>query len=118
LGKHYSVPHSQSDPESFAVSFVNCVGNTVSFTFADIRISPWESHSNAVASFHFDTGSFARGGSKSSQQTQAVNANISDAVATPGNTLLSALSQYRSRRPPPRSFLTANTKDEKENEYG
>ena len=57
MGKHYSVPHSQSDPESFAVCFVNRVGNTVSVTIADIRISSWEPHSNAVASFNFGTGS-------------------------------------------------------------
>jgi hypothetical protein len=39
LGKHYPFPYSQLDSESFAVSFVNCVGNTVSVTGADVRIS-------------------------------------------------------------------------------
>ena len=39
LGKHYSFPHSQPDPESFAVSFVNCVRNTFSVAVANLRIS-------------------------------------------------------------------------------
>jgi hypothetical protein len=57
VGKHYPVPHSQSDSESFAVCFVNRVGNTVSVTIADIRISSWERHGNAFASFYFGTAS-------------------------------------------------------------
>jgi len=32
-------PHSQPDAESFAVSFVNCVGNTFSVAVANLRIS-------------------------------------------------------------------------------
>jgi len=39
LGKYYPFPHSQHDSEYFAVSFVNCVGNTVSVTVANLRIS-------------------------------------------------------------------------------
>ena len=39
LAKHYPFPDSQPDPESFAVSFVNCIGNTFSVAVADVRIS-------------------------------------------------------------------------------
>ena len=39
LGKRYSFAHAQPDPESFAVSFVNCVGNTFSISVANLRIS-------------------------------------------------------------------------------
>jgi hypothetical protein len=47
MGKYYPFTHSQSDPKSFAVSerdaisFANYVGNTVSFTVADFRVSPF-----------------------------------------------------------------------------
>jgi len=71
LGKHYSFP----DSESFAVSFVNCVGNAVSVTRADVRISRFQRR-DAHA------GQFTQSISKSSQQAEAVNANIRDAVAT------------------------------------
>src|SRR6266576_2514909 len=50
LGKHYRFPHSQSDSECFAVSFVNC-----------------------VRCFDARAGAFTRGIPKSSQQTEAVN---------------------------------------------
>jgi hypothetical protein len=85
LGKHYSVPHSQSDPESFAVCFVNRVGNTVSVTIADIRISRFQSRCNGVSWFHACAGDFTHGIPKSSPQTEAVNVNIRDVVeANPG----------------------------------
>ena len=66
MGKYYPCAHSQSDRESFAISFLNCVRNTVSCTGADVRISGFQPRSNGVAEF-------ARGGSKSSQQAEAVN---------------------------------------------
>jgi hypothetical protein len=73
LGKHYSFPHSQPDSESSAVSFVNCVRNTVSFTGADVRISRFQPRSNGIGSFEAHAGEFTRGIAKSSQQTEAVN---------------------------------------------
>jgi predicted O-methyltransferase YrrM len=69
LGKHYPFPHS----ESFAVSFVNCVRNTVSVTGADVRISRFQPRSNGVGCFDARAGAFTRGIPKSSQQTEAVN---------------------------------------------
>ena len=39
LGKHYPFPDSHPEPESFAVSFVNRVGNTFSVAFGNVRIS-------------------------------------------------------------------------------
>jgi hypothetical protein len=47
LGKYYPFPHSQPESESFAVSwrdafsFVDCVGNPVSFTVTNVRISSY-----------------------------------------------------------------------------
>jgi hypothetical protein len=73
LGKHYPFPHSQPDPESFAVSFVNCVGNTVSVADADVRISRFQSGSNGVGWFDARASAFTRDIPKSSQQTEAVN---------------------------------------------
>jgi predicted O-methyltransferase YrrM len=73
LGKHYSVPHSQSDPESFGVSFFNCVGNTFFFTGGDFRISRFQPRCNGVSWFHACAGDFTRGIPKSSPQTEAVN---------------------------------------------
>src|SRR6266576_351984 len=73
LGKHYRFPHSQSDSECFAVSFVNCVRNTVSVTGADVRISRFQPRSNGVRCFDARAGAFTRGITKSSQQTEAVN---------------------------------------------
>ena len=63
LGKHYPFPHS----ESFAVSFVNCVRNTVSVTGADVRISRFQPRSNGVRCFDARAGAFTRGIPKSSQ---------------------------------------------------
>jgi predicted O-methyltransferase YrrM len=73
LGKYYLFPNSKSDAESFAVSFVNCVGNSVSFTGADIRISRFQPCSNGVGWFDVHTREFTQGIAKSSQQTEAVN---------------------------------------------
>ena len=73
LGKRYPFPHSQPDPESFAVSFLNCVGNTVTVTGGDVRISPFQPRSNGVASFDACANEFTHGIPKSSQQTEAVN---------------------------------------------
>ena len=61
MGKHYPFPHSQPDSESFAVSFVNCVRNTVSFTGADVRISRFQPRSNGVGWFDARAGEFTRG---------------------------------------------------------
>jgi predicted O-methyltransferase YrrM len=74
LGKYYPFAHSQPDPESFAVSFGNCVRNTVSFTVADVRISHFQPRTNGAGWFETRAGEFTRGIPKSSQQTEAVNA--------------------------------------------
>ena len=74
LGKHYPFPHSQPDSEAVTLSFVNCVGNSVSFTGADIRISRFQPRSNGVASFDAPADEFTRSITKSSPQTEAVSA--------------------------------------------
>jgi len=74
LGKYNPVPHSQSDAESFTVSFFNCVGNTFSFTDVDVRISRFQPRCNGAIWFHAFAGDFTRGIPKSSPQTEAVNA--------------------------------------------
>src|SRR6478752_10154494 len=73
LGKHYPFPHSQPDPESFAVSFVNCVRNTVSISVADVRIPRFQSGSDGVGWFDAHANAFPRDITKSSQQAEAVN---------------------------------------------
>src|SRR5262245_45003480 len=73
MGKYNPFPHSQSDPESFAVSFVNCVGNAVSVTGGDVRISRFQSRSNGVGWFEARACEFTPGIPKSSQQAEAVN---------------------------------------------
>jgi len=73
LGKYNPFPHSQSDAESFAVSFFNCIGNTFSFTDADLRISGFQPRCNGVNWFHACSGDFTGGIPKSSPQTEAVN---------------------------------------------
>jgi hypothetical protein len=73
LGKCYPFAQSEPDPESFAVSFVNRVGNTFSFTGADVRISRFQPRSNGVGSFDACANEFTCGIPKSSQQTKAVN---------------------------------------------
>ena len=72
LGKHYPFPHSQPDSESFTVSFLNCVGNSVSFTSADVCISRFQPRGDGVASFDARADKFTRGIPKSPQQTEAV----------------------------------------------
>ena len=74
MGKYNPFPHSQPGAESVAVSFFNCVGNTFSFTDADLRISRFQPRCNGVAWFHACAGDFTRGIPKSSPQTEAVNA--------------------------------------------
>jgi hypothetical protein len=74
MGKYYPFPHSQPDSESFPVSFVDCVRNTVSVTVANVRISSFQSRSNGVGWFDARAGAFPRGISESSQQTEAMNA--------------------------------------------
>ena len=71
LGKPYRFPDSKPDPESFAVSFVNCVGDT--FSVANLRISRFQPRSNGVGWFDARANAFTRGIPKSSQQTEAVN---------------------------------------------
>ena len=73
LGKHYPFPHSQPDAESFAVSFVNCVGNTVSVSVGDVRISRFQPRTNGVGWFDAHANAFTRDITKSSQQAEAVN---------------------------------------------
>jgi hypothetical protein len=79
LGKHHPFPHSQPDSESFGVTFVNCVRNTVCVTNADVRISRFQPRSNGVVWFDACAGEFTRGIPKSSQQTEAVKVNTRDA---------------------------------------
>ena len=71
MGKYYPFPHSQPDPESVAVSFVNCVGNTVAV--AALRISRFQPCGNGLGWFDACAGDFTRGIPKSSPQTEAVN---------------------------------------------
>jgi hypothetical protein len=66
LGKYYPFPYSQSDPESVTVFFANCVGNTVSFTVADVRISRFQPRRNGTDWFGARAGEFTRGVAKSS----------------------------------------------------
>jgi len=73
LGKHYPFPDSQPDPESFAVSFVNCVGDTFSVAVANLRISRFQPRSNGVGWFDARAGEFTNVIPKSSQQTEAMN---------------------------------------------
>jgi hypothetical protein len=73
LGKHYSFPHSQPDSESFAVSFVNRVRNTVSFTGTDVRIPRFQPRYNGIGWFEARAGEFTGGITKSSQKTKAVS---------------------------------------------
>jgi hypothetical protein len=61
LGKHYPFPHSQPDSESFAVPFVNCVGNTFSVAVANLRISRFQPRGNRVGWFDARAGAFTRG---------------------------------------------------------
>jgi len=60
-------------PESVAVSFVNCVGNTLAGTVSDLRISRFQPCSNRIGWFVARAGGFTQGIPKSSQQTEAVN---------------------------------------------
>jgi len=80
LGKHYPFPHSKPDTESFAICFGNGVGNAIPVTIADIRISRFQPGSNGVGWFDARAGKFTRGIPNSSQQTEAVNASVRDAV--------------------------------------
>ena len=79
VGKHYPFANSQRHAESFAiferdaVSFINCVGKTVSFARADVRISRFQPRANGVGWFDALASAFTCRGSKRSQQTQAVN---------------------------------------------
>ena len=73
LGKHYPFPYSQPHSEPVAVSFGDCVGNTFSFTGADVCISHFQPRSNGVGWLDARADEFTRGISKSSQQTKAVN---------------------------------------------
>ena len=73
MGKHRPFSHSQPVPESVAVSFVNCVGNTLAGTVSDLRISRFQPCSNRIGWFVDRAGGFTQGIPKSSQQTEAVN---------------------------------------------
>ena len=66
MGKHYPFPHSQPDAESLSVSFFNCIGNALSVTGADIRISRFQPRSNGVGWFNARTEEFTCGIPKSS----------------------------------------------------
>jgi hypothetical protein len=66
LGKHYSFPHSQPGSESLAVSFVNRVRNTVSFTGADVRVPRFHPRCNGVGWVEARAGEFTGGIPKSS----------------------------------------------------
>ena len=58
MGEHYPFAHSKPDSEPFAVSFANCVRNSISFTGADIRISRFQPRSNGVGWFDAHTREF------------------------------------------------------------
>jgi len=101
LGEYYPFPHSQSDPESLVVSFINCVGNTVSVTCADVRISGFQPRSNGIGRFDTRAGEFARSGSKSSQQTEAVNPEKAIAQADSHNECLDLMHRLMAYRHEP-----------------
>ena len=61
-------------------SLVNCVGNTFSFTVADVRISRFQPRQRPLDWSDARADEFTRGIPKSSQQTEAVNVIIRDAV--------------------------------------
>lgn len=72
MGKHHPFPDSQSDAESFAISFADCVRNTVSVALADVRIFGFQPRGNGIGWFDARASAFTRGIPKSSQQTKAV----------------------------------------------
>ena len=74
MGKHHPSPHSQSDAEPFAIPFADCVWNAASIAVADVRISRFQPRSNEVVYFDAHASEFTQAISKSSQQTEAVNA--------------------------------------------
>jgi predicted O-methyltransferase YrrM len=97
LGKYYAFAHA----ESFAVSFGNCVRNTVSFTVADVRISCFQPRTNGVGSFDSRAGEFTRGIPKSSQQTEAVNPEKPIAQAASHNECLDLMHRLMAYRHEP-----------------
>jgi predicted O-methyltransferase YrrM len=102
LGKHYPFPHSQSDPEPFAVCFAKCVGNALSITGADLRISRFELRSNRIG-WWFDAGAgkFTQSISKSSQQTETVNPEKPIAQAVRHNACLDLMHRVMAYRHEP-----------------
>jgi hypothetical protein len=114
VGKCYSFP----DSESFAVPFVNCFRNTLSFTDGNVRISRFQSCSNGLGSLDARARELIRGIAKSPQQTETVNINTRHPLRLIlGNTLLLVLGHYRSRRrPPPHSWSVTNIKEENEDD--
>jgi hypothetical protein len=101
LGKYYSFPHSEPDPESFAVSFVNCVRNTVSVTGGDVRISRFQPCRNAVDWFAARVAGFTDDIPKSSQQTETVNPEKPIAKATNHNECLNLMHRLMAYRHEP-----------------
>jgi predicted O-methyltransferase YrrM len=101
VGEYYSFAHSEPDPESFAVSFVNCVRNTVSVTGGDVRISRFQPRRNAVDWFAARVGGFTNGIPKSSQQTETVNPEKPIAKAANHNECLDLMHRLMAYRHEP-----------------
>ena len=101
LGKHYAFPHSHPHLQSFAVSFVNYVRNSVSFTGADVRISHFQPRSNGVGWFDPRSREFTRGIPKSSKQTKAVNPEQPIAKAASYNECLDLMHRLMAYRHEP-----------------
>jgi predicted O-methyltransferase YrrM len=103
LGKYYPFAHAQSFAVSNrdAISFLNCVGNTISVTVTDVRISHFQPRSDSVGSFGARASEFTRGIKKSSQQTEAVNPGKSIAQVASYNECLDLMHRLMAYRHEP-----------------
>jgi predicted O-methyltransferase YrrM len=103
LGNYYPFAHAESFAVSKrdAVSFVNCVGNTVSFTLANVRISRFQSRSNGIGWFDARGGEYTRGIPKSTQKTEAVNPGKPIAQAASYNECLGLMHRLMAYRHEP-----------------
>jgi predicted O-methyltransferase YrrM len=101
LGEHHPFPRSERDSEPFAVCFVNCVRNTVSFTITDVRISRFQPRSNGVGWFDARAGEFTRRIPKSSQQMEALNPEKSIAKTANYNECLDLMHRVMAYRHEP-----------------
>jgi predicted O-methyltransferase YrrM len=103
LGKYYPFAHAESFAVSKrdAASFVNCVGNTVSFTLADVRISRFQPRTNGIGWFDARGGEYTRGIPKSTQKTEAVNPEKPIAQAASYNECLGLMHRLMAYRHEP-----------------